>query len=1506
MSMSKGYPKHQGLYDPQFEKDNCGIGVVANIKGEKSHDIVKKGIEILINLTHRGGVGSDTKTGDGAGLMLQIPHEFFSITCDNLGMDLPDSGKYGVGMIFLPRETTITSQCEGIVERVVNEENQKLLGWRDVPRDSRLIGETAKGTEPVIKQIFIGSNCSTQEEFEKRLYIIRKRIESEVKRLLDKDAESFYICSLSSKKIIYKGLLLPDQIKTYYMDLNDINFKSAIAIVHQRYSTNTFPTWDLAQPFRYLAHNGEINTIRGNRNWMNAREGSLESKVFGDEIDKLFPIVNLGGSDSASLDNMFELLVMDGRSPAHAMMMLIPEAWEANAEMTEDKRAFYEYHGSLIEPWDGPAAVTFTDGTQVGAVLDRNGLRPARYVITKKGMVVLSSEAGVLDFAPEEIEEKGRLEPGKIFLIDTEIGKIISDDEVKKEICNSYDYKSALNNSKFVLSDFEGTEEDTTIIPEILKERQQAFGYTLEDLKIILKPMASTGKEPLGSMGNDAPLAVLSNRPQNLFAYFKQLFAQVTNPPIDPIREELVTSLINYIGAQGNILNREGSENPFIEVYSPILTDLDMAKIKRLSNKDFKTTTIPITFKYDTGVEGFEEALEKICERASKRVSEGYNIIVLSDRFGDSYEAAIPSLLAVAAVHHHLIREKTRTKVSLIIETGEARETMHMALLLGYGATAVNPYIAYKSIKQLINEGEIKNLSYEVAIDNYIDAINHGLLKILSKMGISTLRSYHGAQIFEAVGLKTKFVNKHFTGTPSRIEGIGIEKIAEEVLIRHKNAFNKIRKPVSELDVGGNYAWRRDGEFHLFNPDTIYRLQVSARMNNYEMFKEYSTLINNQDKHLCTIRGMFELKTENEIPISEVEPVSEILKRFCAGAMSFGSISEEAHETIAIAMNRIGGKSNSGEGGENPKRYKKSANGDWRRSAIKQVASGRFGVNAEYLINADEIQIKMAQGAKPGEGGQLPGKKVDPAIAKVRHSTPGIDLISPPPHHDIYSIEDLAQLIYDLKCTNPDARINVKLVSEVGVGTVAAGVSKAHADAILISGHDGGTGASPVSSIKHAGLPWELGLSEAQQVLLLNDLRSRVVLQTDGQLKTGRDIVIAALLGAEEYVFATTLLVVLGCTMLRNCHSNTCEMGIATQDPELRKNFKGKPDHIVNFLTFLAMEVREYMAKLGFRTINEMIGRVDKIKVKDENNHWKAKGIDLSRILYKPDMPSRIKAYCTKKQEHGIKTSMDYKLIKIAQNALYDGKKVQADYEIKNVDRAVGAMLSGKIAKIYGNAGLKEDTICFNFKGSAGQSFGAFGAHGLTLSLEGEANDYVGKGLSGAKIIIKTPKEATFKQDENVIAGNTILYGATEGNLYINGKVGERFAVRNSGASAVVEGVGDHCCEYMTGGTVVVIGKYGRNFAAGMSGGIAYVIDEEDNIENAINNSDLYISKLSEEDSKTVFNMITNHYNYTGSKKAEKLLKNWDSSLKLFKKIIPTAYKLILEENKNVASELRA
>lgn len=1504
MNYSLGFPSKQGLYDPKYEKDSCGVGFIASIKGEKTHDIVKKGIQILVNLTHRGAVGSDTKTGDGAGILVQIPDEFFRISCDNLGMELPKSGEYAVGMVFFPKETALRLQCEGILERVTEEEGQKVLGWRDVPTDNRSIGETAKGTEPIIRQIFIGKNLKDQNAFERKLYVIRKRVENEVGKLLGDTVKSFYICSLSSRTIVYKGLLLAEQIKRFYIDLNDINFKSAIALVHQRYSTNTFPTWDLAQPFRYLGHNGEINTIRGNRNWMKAREGVLKSDTFGRDIQKLFPIVDSQSSDSASLDNALELLYQDGRSLPHALMLLIPEAWLGNHHMEQYKKDFYEYHGSLIEAWDGPAAVSFSDGIQVGATLDRNGLRPARYIVTKSGLVVMASEVGVLEFKESDIAEKGKLKPGEMFVVDTEKGKIIKDKELKEKICKMKPYGEILKKLRFTLDMFSSVKEKEEITPDVLKEKQQAFGYTIEDLKRIIEPMSKDGKEPVGSMGNDAPFAVLSNKSQLLFSYFKQLFAQVTNPPIDPMRERLVMSLFNYIGStQANVLNTEISIDPFIEIYSPTLTDEEISKIKSLRDKNFKTTTVPITFKCDMGIEGFKEALKKICERASKRIKEGYNILVLSDKNVDSYEAAIPSLLAVSAVQHHLIREKSRTKVSIIVETGEARETMHFALLVGCGASAVNPYLVYQTIDQMIKDGDMKDVTPKEAKKNYIKAVNNGILKILSKMGISPLQSYHGAQIFEAIGLDSEFIDKYFEGMPSRIGGVGIDVIAQEVLTRHNNAFNKIRKPVSQLDVGGNYSWRKGGEFHLFNPDTIYKLQVASRTNNYGLYKEYADIINNQDEHLCTIRGLFKLKKGKEIPIEEVEPTSEILKRFCTGAMSFGSISKEAHETIAIAMNRIGGRSNTGEGGEDPERYILEPNGDSKRSAIKQVASARFGVTTEYLVNADELQIKMAQGAKPGEGGQLPGRKVDKYIAKTRHSTPGIDLISPPPHHDIYSIEDLAQLIYDLKNVNPQASVSVKLVSEVGVGTIAAGVAKAHADLILISGHDGGTGASPISSIKHAGIPWELGLSETQQVLLLNDLRSRVRIQTDGQLKTGRDVIIAALLGAEEFGFATTALVVMGCTMLRKCHKNTCDMGIATQDPELRKNFKGKPEYIINFLTFIAQEVREYMAKLGFRTVNEMVGRVDMVETKDAIDHWKAKGLDLSSILYKPYMPKRIKSYCVIPQDHGLSEALDYKLIEMSKKAIADKSKVDINMEIKNVNRSVGVMLSGTIAKKYGSIGLPEDTITINFKGSAGQSFGAFGVRGLTLILEGDANDYVGKGLSGGKVIIKTPEEATFVEENNIIAGNTILYGATSGKLFLNGSVGERFAVRNSGALAVVEGVGDHGCEYMTGGVVVIIGKMGRNFAAGMSGGIAYVLDEDNSFNDKCNMEMVEIQEnLDSDDIEMIDSLLKEHYKYTDSAKAEKILNQWNTYKTKFKKVIPTAYKLILEQQKSEAA----
>jgi glutamate synthase domain-containing protein 2/glutamate synthase domain-containing protein 1/glutamate synthase domain-containing protein 3 len=1503
MKYEMGLPAPQGLYDPDFEKDSCGVGFVTNIRGEKSHSIVKKAIEVLINLTHRGAVGSDPNTGDGAGILVQIPDEFFRICCDNLGIKLPEAPKYGVGMVFLPREPAARFQCEGILERMIEAEGQKVLGWRDVPVDNRVIGETAKGTEPTIRQIFIESTCESEREFEKALYIIRKRVENEVNKLVKRGSEYFYICSLSSRTIVYKGLFVAQQIKSYFVDLDDINFKSAIGLVHQRYSTNTFPTWSLAQPFRFLAHNGEINTIRGNRNWMHAREGLLESQALGDEIEKLFPIIRKGGSDSESLDNILELLECDGRSMTHAMMMLIPEAWKGNKNMEEYKRAFYEYHGSMIEPWDGPAAVVFSDGVQIGATVDRNGLRPARYVVTKDGLAILASEVGVLDIKPEEIVRKGKLQPGRMFLIDTVQGRIIEDEELKKDICMSKPYAEMIKKSRISLEDYAEVQEESSFNSELLMEKQSAFGYSLEDVNLIIGTMAKNGAEPIGSMGNDTPLAVLSNKPQNLFAYFKQLFAQVTNPPIDPIREELVMSLMNYIGSQENILNKDLLDNPFIEIDKPVLSDSEMAKIKNFKDKDFKTTVIPITFKYDAGVEGFEKALENICERASRRIKEGYNILVLSDKKVDSYDAAIPSLLAVSAVQQHLIREKTRTKVSIIVETGEARETMHFALLIGYGATAVNPYLAFKTIENMVDEEEMEGITSEKAKENYVEAVCHGLLKILSKMGICTLQSYHGAQIFEAIGLAKEFIDQHFEGTPSRIGGVGVEVIAEEVLIRHRNAFNNIRKPMRELEVGGQYSWRGEGEFHLFNPETISKLQMATRRGDYGIFKKYTELINDQSKNHCTLRSLLKFKKAGKaIPLEEVEPVSEIVKRFCTGAMSFGSISKEAHETIAIAVNRLGAKSNSGEGGEDFRRFTTDDNGDNRRSAIKQIASARFGVTTEYLVNAAELQIKMAQGAKPGEGGQLPGRKVDEAIASVRHSTPGIDLISPPPHHDIYSIEDLSQLIFDLKNVNPSARISVKLVSEVGVGTIAAGVTKAHADVLLISGYDGGTGASPVSSIKHAAIPWELGLSETQQVLVMNNLRSRVRVQTDGQLKTGRDIVIAALLGAEEFGFATTALVVLGCTMLRNCHLNTCEMGIATQDPELRKKFRGKPEYVINFFTFLAMEVRELMAELGFRTINEMIGRVDKLEINKEIDHWKAKSLDLSAILYKPDMPGRIKAYCVMSQDHGLNKSLDYKLIQISKQALEEGLHVRRSLEIRNTNRAVGAMLSGEIARKYGHDGLEEDTITFNFNGSAGQSFGAFGAKGLTLTLEGEANDYVGKGLSGAKIVLKTPESATYEQDKNFIAGNTLLYGATSGKLFVNGFVGERFGVRNSGVHAVVEGVGDHGCEYMTGGIVVVIGETGRNFAAGMSGGIAYVLDENGDFSKKCNTELVEIEGLKEDDDiDNVYNLIDEHYKLTNSKKAKKILDNWDKYVKKFKKVISPAYREILLQ-KNLES----
>jgi len=1495
-----GLPMAQGLYDPSFEKDNCGVGFIANIKGDKSHDIVKRGIQILVNMTHRGAAGSDPTTGDGAGLMIQMPHDFFVTKCHDLGFELPNVGDYAVGMVFLPKMPTTKDQCEGIVERIIKEEKAIFLGWRDVPTNSSAIGETARGTEPKIRQIFIKKEeMQSQEQFESSLFMIRKRIENEVNSDIQKNADSFYICSFSNQTIVYKGLLLPEQISDYYIDLQDVNFKSAIALVHSRFSTNTFPAWQLAHPYRYIAHNGEINTVRGNRNWMNAREGVLKSDTFGKAFPKIFPILTPNNSDSASLDNMFEILRVHGRTNARAIMSLIPEAWENDSNMDPKIRAFYECNASMIEPWDGPAAVFFCDGKQVGATLDRNGLRPAKYAITSDGCMVMASELGVLNLETDKIIKKGRLAPGKMLLVDTEKGVLLEDIEIKKEVVGTFDFESAINQNKLLLENIPDYEENYQLRSENLVEKQYAFGYSLEDVHDIIKVMAENGKEPIGAMGNDTPLAVLSDQPQTLFSYFRQLFAQVTNPPIDPIREKNVMSLKNFIGTQGDLLNSDYQFGPFIQIESPVLSNDEMGKIRSLRNETFKATKIPITFKADAGIEGFKNALNHICERASKRVSEGYNILILSDKKVDSYEASIPSLLAVSAVHHHLIKEKTRTKISIVVEAGEVRETTHVALLIAYGASAVNPYMAIETTRDLVKRGLLFGKTEAEAVDNLLHALSEGLRKILSKMGICTVQSYHGAQIFEALGLNEEFIEAYFPGTPSRIGGLGIDSIAKETLLKHHKAFNRLRRTTNDLEVGGSLSWRKGGERHLFNPESISMLQRSTRQNNYEIFKAYSEKIDHQEDGLYTLRGLLKFKKENtSIPIDEVEPITEIFKRFCTGAMSFGSLSQEAHETIAIAMNRIGARSNSGEGGEDAERYNIDESGNDKRSANKQVASGRFGVNTHYLMNAEEIQIKISQGAKPGEGGHLPGAKVNLHIAKVRHSTPGIDLISPPPHHDIYSIEDLAQLIYDLKATNPKARISVKLVSEVGIGTVAAGVAKAHADMILVSGHDGGTGASPLSSIRTAGVPWEIGLSETHQVLLLNNLRSRVRLQADGQLRTGKDIVVATMLGAEEYGFATSALVVMGCTMLRHCNKNNCDLGVATQDEDLRKNFRGNPDYLVNYMTFLANEVREIMAELGFRTIDEMVGRSDLLEVNDEINHWKALQLDLDRILYKPDMPSRVGTYCTTEQNHGMNENYDHKLIEAAKNAILSKEHVRSSFEIMNTHRTVGAMLSGQIVEKFGEMGLPEDTIEFNFHGSAGQSFGAFSTYGLTMKLEGEANDYVGKGLSGAKLILKPDSKAIFKAEENYIAGNTILYGATAGELYVSGHVGERFAVRNSGATAVVEGVGNHCCEYMTGGTVLVLGETGSNFAAGMSGGEAFVYDPNDRLNQNMNFEMVRFYELANDEIRRIYELLEKHLEYTDSNRAKQLLENWDQSIHSFKYIVSPKYKSIIEDKK--------
>lgn len=1503
MNKSYGLPGKQGLYDPQFEKDNCGVGFVAHMKGNKSHTIIEQGLDVLVNLTHRGAVGSDPDSGDGAGILIQIPHEFLKKEMAALDFTLPDEGDYGVGMVFLPQEPNARYFCEGVFEKYLASENLELIGWRHVPVNERACGLTARGTIPVVHQIFIKRDNLSATEFETKLYIVRKLVEKAIREAYHTYTEAFYICSLSSKTMIYKGQLLARQIPEFYPDLKDPSMVSAIALVHQRYSTNTFPSWDRAQPFRFLAHNGEINTLRGNVNWMNAREGILKSDILGEDIKKLFPIITPDGSDSMNLDNALELLVASGKSLSHAISMLIPEAWQEHATMDEDKKAYYEYHAKLMEPWDGPAGIAFTDGTEIGATLDRNGLRPARYLVTDDDLVVMASETGVLPFESENIIKKGRLEPGKMFLIDTNEGRIISDEEIKKELSSEKPYKKWVDKNKLTLEDLPYPHDPAVLSQDRIIRIQKVFGYTEEELKRIIAPMVELGKEAISSMGNDAPLAVLSEKPQLLSNYFKQLFAQVTNPPIDPIREKLVMSLKQFIGYKGNILGElnEKKNINFIELDSPILDNASFEKIRHIHHKDFRAVKIPIIFPVSKEGEGLEEALDSLNERVISNINEGYNVIILSDRNIDKYNAPIPSLLATSSVHHHLIKQKLRTKVDIIVETGDARDVMHMALLIGYGATAVNPYVALDTIMHLV-ENKLyvtEDISYEEAYSRYKKAIGNGLLKILSKMGIGTLQSYHGAQIFEAVGINSDIINKYFPGTPSRIQGIGIDIIAKEVIMRHSVAFNSLRNPYQNLLEGGNLHWRKESEAHLFNPDTISKLQQSCRTGNYDLYKEYAGLINNQSEKLCTIRSMLDFSTMGSIPLSEVEPVENIVKRFATGAMSFGSLSKEVHETLALAMNKLGGKSNSGEGGEDPARFVKDKDGSSRNSAIKQVASGRFGVTAEYLVNAEEIQIKMAQGAKPGEGGHLPGHKVTEAIAKVRHSTPGIDLISPPPHHDIYSIEDLAQLIYDLKNINEEARINVKLVSEVGVGTVAAGVAKAHADVVLVSGHDGGTGASPASSIKYAGLPWELGLAETQQTLLMNDLRSRIVVQTDGQLKTGRDVAIAALLGAEEFGFATAALVVSGCIMMRKCQKNTCPVGVATQDPELRKHFKGKPEHLINFFTFLATELREYMAEMGFRTIDEMVGRVDMLKPNQSKMHWKAKAIDFDSILYRPELPSRIQPKCVKEQEHGLEDIFDRTLISDAAEAIDSKSKVYKEYPVKNIHRTVGTMLAGKVAKKYGDNGLTDDTIHYKFNGSAGQTFGGFATSGMTLELEGDANDYLGKGLSGGKLIVYPDKNATFDAGDNIIVGNTLLYGATDGEVYINGIAGERFAVRNSGATAVVEGVGDHGCEYMTGGIALILGSTGRNFGAGMSGGIAYVLDEIGDFEKNRCNYQLVITEtIQDEDITRIKRLLENHIKYTDSEKAKAIINNFEQYKDKFIRVISPAYKeILLEKN---------
>ena len=1494
-----GLPPRQGLYDPSLERDACGLGFVVNTKGVASHQIIEQGIQILINLTHRGACGCDPETGDGAGVLIQVPHEFFRRECSEIGFELPAPGQYGVGMVFCPVDRQSRLIVEGLVETIAAEEGLEVLGWRDTPIDVNAIGRLARSEQPYIQQVFIGSKTPmSPDALDRRLYIVRKRAESQIAKEDFHEKEFFYIPSLSTRTIVYKGLLLAPQIAKFYKDLADPAVVSALCLVHQRFSTNTFPTWKLAHPFRLICHNGEINTIKGNVNWMTAREKVLASPLWGEDLKKLYPVEVPGGSDSSGFDNAAEMLYLSGRSLPHVMAMLMPEAWDHDVTMNAEKKAFYEYHASLMEPWDGPAAIAFTDGNVIGATLDRNGLRPARYLVTHDDLLIMSSETGVLPIDPANVKFKGRLQPGKMLLCDLTEKRIIPDEEIKQRLWSRQPYGEWIKQQQITLDHLPEPPRWHPTDFESVLQRQRAFGYTDEDIKFIIGPMCHKGEEPVGSMGTDTPLACLSDKPQPLFHYFKQLFAQVTNPAIDPIREELVMSLCSYIGNERNILDETAFHCHTLKLPHPILTNYDLEKIRRVSQGDFLATTLNTMFRASGGERELERSIDALCRRASWAIKSGYSLLVLSDRGVDEDYAPIPSLLALSAVHHHLIREGTRTQVALIVESGEPREIHHYSLLIGYGASAINPYLAIESIEDMHRRGLFPDgVTFEAALKNYKKSIQKGLLKVFSKMGISTLQSYRGAQVFEAIGLDHKVVDKYFTGTASRLEGVGLDVLAEEARRKHALAFDKVTEADVELPVGGHYQWRVRGEYHLLNPSTIGKLQHAVRDNSWSTYEEYAKAINEQSRELCTLRGLMEFKwAATPVPLEEVEPAKEIVRRFATGAMSYGSISKEAHETLAIAMNRIGGRSNTGEGGEDEERFPRDLNGDWRRSAIKQVASGRFGVTSNYLVNADELQIKVAQGAKPGEGGQLPGHKVDETIARVRHSIPGVGLISPPPHHDIYSIEDLAQLIYDLKNANPAARISVKLVSEVGVGVVAAGVAKAHADVVLIAGDTGGTGASPLTSIKHAGVPWELGLAETQQVLVMNDLRGRIVVQTDGKLCTGRDVAVAALLGAEEFGFSTLPLISLGCIMMRKCHLNTCPVGIATQDPRLRAKFEGTPENAINFFFFVAEELRQIMARLGFRKMEDMIGKVDRLEAREAVDHWKAKGLDLSQILYNPPVPKRVARHCVTTQDHGLGDALDHEILRNARNAIETGEPVRLEMPIRNVHRTVGTMLSGEIAKKHGSNGMADDTIRVKFEGSAGQSFGAFLSKGVTLELEGDANDYTGKGLSGGKIIVYPAKGSNFVALDNIIVGNVVLYGATGGEAYFNGMAGERFCVRNSGATAVVESAGDHGCEYMTKGIAVILGPTGRNFAAGMSGGFAFVLDETGEFARTqCNPAGVDLEPVMEtEDIDLLKRLIHNHREYTGSPRAQWILDNFSSVLPKFVKVFPHEFRRVL------------